>query len=60
MDAQKDCTQIKELFEKHKTMAEEDPMMTNVHMQNCLTAEENPAGNQQSNSPEPYFNVLSD
>jgi len=52
-DAKKDCTQIKELFEKHKNLAEEDPMMTNVHMQNCVTETETPAALEKSQTAEP-------
>lgn len=59
-DAKKDCTQIKELFEKHKNLAEEDPMMTNVHMQNCVTETETPAALEKSQTAEPQFNVLTD
>lgn len=51
---------MKALFDKHKKMAEEDPMFTNVHMQQCLTLDENPGMITQGTSSDPYFNILSD
>lgn len=53
MDATKDCDQIKSIFEKHKTLTEEDPMMTNVHLQDCLTEAEMPAALKEGSSPDP-------
>lgn len=42
-------------------MEEADPIYSQVHMQKCLTADENPAAiTKADGSVDPYFNVLSD